>query len=150
MLCCRCFSKITLMMLSTAVTCTAWERHLSWTETIIMTMVRRIRRDVLDVTPRNNMEPHFLKPLLNLTVNMDSSLLLRKRIILPFLIWLIKIPCKLVVNFTFSLKPASKILYLYWKCVCMYGSVWGLLPNFTKYIHKIFEIDCFTNSVSRY
>lgn len=82
--CCRCFSKTTSMMLSTAVTCTVWERHLSWTETIIMTTVRRIRRDVLDVTPRNNTEPHFLKPLLNLTVNMDSSLLLRKRIILPF------------------------------------------------------------------
>jgi hypothetical protein len=28
-LCFRCFSKITSMMLNTAVTCTAWERHLS-------------------------------------------------------------------------------------------------------------------------
>lgn len=136
--CCRCFSKITSMMLSTAVTCMAWERHSSWTETIIMTMVRRIRRDVLDVTPRNNTEPHFLKPLLNLTVNMDSSLLLRKRIILPFLIWLIKIPCKLVVNFTFSLKPASKILYLYWKnvYVCMEVSE-GYVPQFASKLHQV-------------
>jgi len=63
---------------------------------------------------------------------MDSSLLLRKRIILPFLIGIIKLPCKLVVNFTSSLDPASKN-YIYIGDVYVHTEVFEVyVPQFAS------------------